>query len=77
MICFSRLMSVMRAARTGIIDISWVSGTLQQQRLRYTKHFVLQGLLRILKGDAAKREKCNNDLRERERERERGRGRKE
>ena len=50
MLCFSRAVSVMRAARTGLIDISWVSGTLQQQRLRYTKHCVLQGLLRILKG---------------------------
>ena len=34
----------MRAARTGLMDISWVSGTLQQQRLRYTKHCVLPGI---------------------------------
>ena len=55
MLYFSRVVSVMHAARTGLIDISWVSGTFQQQRLRYTKHCALQGLLRILKGDAARR----------------------
>ena len=32
MLCFSRVVSVMRAGRTGIIDISWVQGTRPQQR---------------------------------------------
>ena len=31
MLCFSRVVSVMRAARTGFIVISWVSGALQHQ----------------------------------------------
>ena len=30
--------------------------------MRYKKHCVLQCLLRILKRDAAKREKCKNDM---------------